>query len=100
LSMQVDYCNFKDTVHKRRDQKDKHSAYLSVWSAMLRVQHKEDSLYKTNQQPYFIRWAAAWGREMDSANGRFDEPEPEPTKTIRSVLAEKQELEDRLKLIK
>jgi hypothetical protein len=30
------------------------------------------------------------------ANGRFDVPEPVSTKTIRSVLAEKQEPEDRL----
>jgi len=30
------------------------------------------------------------------ANGRFDVPEPVSTKTIRSVLAKKQEPEDRL----
>ena len=42
LANEIDYTNFKDEVHKRSDQANKHSAYLSVWSALLRVQRAED----------------------------------------------------------
>ena len=42
LAMGIDYCNFKEAVHQLPDQDNKHSACLSVWSAMLRVQRAED----------------------------------------------------------
>jgi hypothetical protein len=66
LAMGIDYCNFKDEVHKRPDQANKHSAYLSVWSAMLRVQHEENSR-ELATQPYFNPWQTAWERELDYA---------------------------------
>jgi hypothetical protein len=90
LSMEIDYCNFKDAVYHRPDQDNKHSAYLSVWSAMLRVQHMEDPAFKeVSSQPPFNGWASAWDRELDYAAGRFDVPDPEPTKTIRSIMEQR-----------
>jgi hypothetical protein len=62
LAMGIHYCNFKDEVHKHPDQANKNSAYLSVWSAMLRVQHGEDPDYKPQSQITF-----AWQRELDYA---------------------------------
>ena len=55
---------------------------------MLRVQHAEDSQRRPNQQPYFNGWAAAWDRELETTpSGRFDDSDPMPTKTIRSVVS-------------
>jgi len=79
LAMEIDYTNFKDEVHKRPDQDNKHSAYLAVWSAMMRVQQAEDHEHRPN-------WPDTWQRELDYVSGRFDLPEAEPTKTIRSVV--------------
>jgi hypothetical protein len=63
LAMRIDYGNFKDAVHDQPDQSNKNSAYLSIWSAMLRVQHMEDPGWKGNSQPYFYNW----DRELDYA---------------------------------
>jgi hypothetical protein len=85
LATRIEYTNFKDEVHKHADQDNKNSAYLSIWSAMLRVQHGEDSP-KTGQR-YFGEWKTDWQREIEFANeqyDRFDEPAV-PTKTIKSV---------------
>ena len=65
LAMQIDYCNFKDEVHKHPDQDNKNSAYMSVWSAMLRVQHMEDE--PKNGQSYFGGFEMGWQRELDYA---------------------------------
>jgi hypothetical protein len=62
LASEIDYTNFKDEVHKRSDQANKHSAYLSVWSALLRVQQAEDPV-----QPR-TSWRSAWDRELDYRN--------------------------------
>jgi hypothetical protein len=83
LASEVDYCNFKSAVHARPDQSNKDSAYLSVWSAMLAVQRAEDPV------PPPSSWQRDWDRELDYASGRFDDPDPVPTNTIRSVLAER-----------
>jgi hypothetical protein len=85
LATEISYCNFKDEIHKRPDQSNKHSAYLSVWSAMLRVQQSEDHEHRPADQMYFNNFSTAWPRELDYATGRFDDPDPIPTKTIRSV---------------
>jgi hypothetical protein len=42
LGGEVDYSNFKNAVHEHTDQDNKSSAYLSIWAAMLRLQHLED----------------------------------------------------------
>jgi hypothetical protein len=42
LAAEIDYRNFKNAVHERPDQDNKSNAYLSIWSAMLRVQMGED----------------------------------------------------------
>jgi hypothetical protein len=55
LSMQIDYCNFKNAVHNRPDQDNKHSAYLAIWSAMMRVQRGEDP----------VQQQSVWDRELD-----------------------------------
>jgi hypothetical protein len=66
LAMGIGYCNFKDEVHRHRDQDNKSSAYLSIWSAMLRVQHGEDpKRTQTAQQPYFNNFAVNWGDGQD-----------------------------------
>jgi hypothetical protein len=91
LSMEISYTNFKNEVHTHADQENKNSAYLSVWSAMLRVQHGEDHLYRTQSQQHFNSWTSAWDRELDFVSGRFDAQDPVPTKTIKSVLKENQD---------
>jgi len=90
LAMEIGYCNFKEEVHKRPDQANKHSAYLSVWSAMLRVQHEENSREQATQ-PYFNPWQSAWDHEQDCASDRFDAPPTRQTKPIRSVSAQQPE---------
>jgi hypothetical protein len=50
LAMEIDYYNFKNAVGQRPDQENKHSAYLSVWSAMLRVQQGEDQEHRPIDQ--------------------------------------------------
>jgi|GraSoi_2013_60cm_1033757.scaffolds.fasta_scaffold05444_5 hypothetical protein len=85
LASEIDYCNFKSAVHERPDQENKHSAYLSVWSAMLRVQQSEDHEHRPNNAQRYFNWPDAWQRELDYASGRFDDPAPMPVKTIRSV---------------
>jgi hypothetical protein len=88
LAMGIHYCNFKDEVHNHPDQANKNSAYLSVWSAMLRVQHGEDQDYRPNNGQGYFDYSKAWQRELDYASGRFDDLDPVPTKTIRTVAAE------------
>lgn len=83
LAMQIDYSLFKGAVHDRPDQHNKTSAYLTIWSTMLRVQqHEEDRLDPVGQEHF--GYAYDWQREIDFANARFEE-QPVPTKTIKSV---------------
>ena len=65
LALEIDYCNFKGAVRNRPDQENKHSDYLSVWSAMLRVQHGEDHDHRPDNAPCFNAWTSAWDRELD-----------------------------------
>ena len=41
LAAAVDYSNFKDAVHKRKDQDGKTAAYLEIWRVMRDVQFDE-----------------------------------------------------------
>jgi hypothetical protein len=41
LAAAVDYSNFKDAVHKRKDQHSKAAAYLEIWRVMRDVQFDE-----------------------------------------------------------
>ena len=52
---------------------------------MLRVQQAEDHEHRPQDQ-ISNNFSTAWQRELDYANGRFDDLEPVPTKTIRSVM--------------
>lgn len=86
LAMRIDYSLFKGAVDARPDQKNKHSAYLTIWSTMLRVQHAEESGERRDDvEPYFGGFTDVWQREIDYANDRFDALPPEPVKTIKSV---------------
>jgi len=99
LAMRIDYSLFKGAVNAQPDQHNKHSAYLTIWSTMLRVQHAEEAEREgITTQPYFNTWASAWDREIDYANDRFDAPPPVATKTIKSVCNEREyrELESQL----
>lgn len=87
LAMQIDYSLFKGAVDARPDQHNKHSAYLTIWSTMLRVQQKEEG--GDEGQGYFD-----WQREIDFASDRFDIEPPTPVKTIKSVLHEQQNRDD------
>jgi len=51
---------------------------------MLRVQQAEDHEHRPYDQNYFDNFSTACQRELDYA-GRFDNPDPVPTKTIKSV---------------
>ena len=92
LTMRIDYSYFKGAVNERPDQANKHSAYLSIWSAMLRVQQAEEAAQPGyNGQDYFRGFTDAWQREIDFANDRFDVEPAVPIKTIRSVVNENHE---------
>jgi hypothetical protein len=93
LTMQIDYSLFKGAVNARPDQHNKHSAYLTIWSTMLRVQHNEEDRLDGAGQGHFD-YAYDWQREIDFANQRFEAEQAVPTKTIKTVLAEKQAKED------
>jgi hypothetical protein len=93
IASEIDYTNFKSAVHDRPDQANKHSAYLSVWSAMLGVQRNEDREHRPADQLYLGNFSTPWPHEIDYADSRFDDQAPTPTKTIKSVLAEKHEEE-------
>lgn len=95
LAMAISYNNFKDEVHKHPDQDNKHSAYLSIWSTMLRVQHMEDKDHRPNGgQGYFGSYYQGWQREIEFANDRFEAEQPQPIRTIKSVVAENQQKEE------
>jgi len=85
LAMRIDYSLFKGAVNAQEDQHNKHSAYLTIWSTMLRVQQAEE--YGPEGQGMFP-YAYDWQREIDFANDRFEAEAAIPTKTIKSVLAE------------
>lgn len=93
LTMRIDYPLFKTAVNEAADQQNKHSAYLTIWSTMLRVQHVEESASPNGQQRYFSEYSYDWQREIDYANDRFEAEQAVPTKTIKSVLAENHKLD-------
>jgi hypothetical protein len=103
LSMAIDYTNFKSEVHRHPDQDNKSSAYMTVWSALHKVQMAENKTEYPGKQTIF-HWpdpdwttsgelTEAERAELndDLSNGRWDLP-PEPTKTIRTTSWERHEL--------
>ena len=86
LVMRIDYSLFKGAVNAQPDQHNKHSAYLSIWSTMLRVQQQEESQKPGKNGQEYFNFSDAWQRELDYASGRFEYVDPVPTKTIKSVM--------------
>lgn len=97
LSMQITYTNFKSEVHNHKDQDNKNSAYVTIWSAMHRVQILENETQFPAEQRKFD-WREDAARSTDDYFGPMDPPSfksddelarwmeaPIPTKTIKSV---------------
>lgn len=48
IASHIDYPNFKDRIHHRKDQKNKEKAYFSIWSVMYELQQQENGLFHGN----------------------------------------------------
>jgi hypothetical protein len=70
LALEVTYYNFKDEVHRHKDQENKSGPYMQVWSAMLAAQRKED------QPHHWCPDLPSWmNRELDKQDQEWKEEE-------------------------